>query len=63
MSMDMGRDIPVRVYMSKCPCQEVRDIPGEHRLQLSWNLRDSPGFLVAVLRTGRLYYNCIAGPG
>ena len=34
-----------------------------HRLQLSLNLRDSPGFLATVLRPGRLYYNCIIGPG
>ena len=34
-----------------------------HTLQLSLNLWDSPGFLAIVLRTGRLYYNCIIGPG
>ena len=34
-----------------------------HRLQLSLNLRDSPGFLATVPRPGRLYYNCIIGPG
>ena len=34
-----------------------------HRLQLSLNLRDSPGFLAIVPRPGRLFYNCINGPG
>ena len=34
-----------------------------HRLQLSLNLRDSPGFLAIVPRPGRLFYNCIIGPG
>ena len=34
-----------------------------HRLQLSLNLRDSPEFLATVPRPGRLYYNCIIGPG
>ena len=34
-----------------------------HRLQLSLNLRDSPGFLATVPRPGRLYNNCIIGPG
>ena len=34
-----------------------------HRLQLSLNLRDSPGFLATVPRPGRLYYYCIIGPG
>ena len=34
-----------------------------HRLQLSLNLRDSPRFLATVPRPGRLYYNCIIGPG
>jgi hypothetical protein len=33
-----------------------------HRLQLSLNLRDSPGFLAIVPGPGRLYYNCISGP-
>ena len=33
-----------------------------HRLQLSRNLRDSPGFLAIVPGTGRLYYSCIVGP-
>ena len=35
----------------------------DHRLQLSLNLRDSPGFLATVPRPGRLCYNCIIGPG
>ena len=34
-----------------------------HRLQLSLNLRDSPGFLAIVPRPRRLFYNCIIGPG
>ena len=39
------------------------DVFVEHRLQLSLNLRDSPGFLAIVPRPGRLFYNCIIGPG
>ena len=34
-----------------------------HRLQLSQNLRDSPGYLAAVPGTRRLYCNYIVGPG
>ena len=33
-----------------------------HRLQLSRNLRDSPGFLAIVPDTGRHYCKCIVGP-
>ena len=32
-------------------------------LHRSRNLQDSPEFLVPVPGTGRLYYNCIVGPG
>ena len=34
----------------------------KHRLQLSRNLRDSPGFSAIVPGTRRLYYSCIVGP-
>ena len=42
--------------------QHINNYP-IHRLQLSLNLRDSPGFLATVPHPGRLYCNCIIGPG
>ena len=40
----------------------TRDV-GIHRLQLSQNLRDSPGFLAVVVGTERHYYKRIVVPG
>ena len=34
-----------------------------HRLQLSRNVRDSPGFVAIVPGTGRPLYGSIVGPG
>ena len=47
-----------------CPrgSREHKGLKISHRLQLSLNLRDSPGFLTIVPRPGRLI-NCIIGPG
>ena len=40
------------------------DIVGQdHRLQLSRNVRDSPGFVAIVPGTGRPLYGSIVGPG
>ena len=36
---------------------------GSHRLQLFWNLRDSPGFLALVLGPAKPYLSPIVCPG
>ena len=47
----------------KCLAEIVERIGSQHRLQLSRNLRDSPGFTPSVPDHGRPYHCCIVCPG
>ena len=58
-----GDEVKYTYDMASEHAHYSRAHPLLHRLQLSRNLLDGSGFLAAVPGTGRLYYNCIVGPG